>query len=316
MKNYKELLEDLKDPKLSERIKELYEQAIKNSIHRSAFNFKSNPTTIKEVINSFDWYLTKEDGLHWNRIHYNIDHYIKNHIVLLAQLKDKDLADKIEFNYLRAVVNKDYRNSSKSFTETPCSLNEIINSFTWDKTIEGVTYWVKIYRNIEDYMKTNKTDESNEYVSILKSDYDKMKEILSKNEIREEKFKVWKPDYGKEYYILLSNGEVLKEAWCSSSVHNDRYSLGNCFKTKQDCEFYRDKTKVLVSMERRMLELNGGKDPYTGKSDNYTLIYYNAKINVTSVYTVKSTYRFFKCDNAALFLEEFKDSIIKYNIEL
>lgn len=51
----------------------------------------------------------------------------------------------------------------------------------------------------------------------------------------------WKPKDGEDYYYILSNGIVHLSTWFDYKVDNSRFSIGNCFKTKEEAEIMAEK---------------------------------------------------------------------------
>ncbi len=49
----------------------------------------------------------------------------------------------------------------------------------------------------------------------------------------------WKPEWGHEYWIVDTFGDVAGSTY-NSSVDESRFDLGNCFRTKEEAEHARD----------------------------------------------------------------------------
>lgn len=56
----------------------------------------------------------------------------------------------------------------------------------------------------------------------------------------------WKPKDGEDYYYIISNGIVHLSTWFDYKVDNSRFSIGNCFKTKEEAETMAEKFKKLL----------------------------------------------------------------------
>ena len=76
--------------------------------------------------------------------------------------------------------------------------------------------------------------------------------------------KVWKPREGEIYYSINSSGYVFETTACIEAfpgVHEDRFSIGNCFKTQEEAEFALEKQRVIVELERFAKEHNKNDNP-------------------------------------------------------
>lgn len=60
----------------------------------------------------------------------------------------------------------------------------------------------------------------------------------------------WRPEIGEDYYFLSNVGEVIAEPWLGSEVDEFRYLVGNCFKTKDATERYRDYLKAIATVRQ------------------------------------------------------------------
>lgn len=70
------------------------------------------------------------------------------------------------------------------------------------------------------------------------------------------KNKVWKPEYGKIYYCIVNDKGIIISDWNNDTVDNNRYELGNCFKTREDAKFALERQKVITELKRFSLENN------------------------------------------------------------
>ena len=63
--------------------------------------------------------------------------------------------------------------------------------------------------------------------------------------------KIWKPKCGEKYWYITLVG-VSEETWNGSGDGFDlgAYELGNCFRTKEEAEFAREKQKIKVGLQR------------------------------------------------------------------
>lgn len=83
----------------------------------------------------------------------------------------------------------------------------------------------------------------------------------------EEKSKVWKPKNNESFYIINQNGDVDYVAGLSNSTfaisyneyltsRQNKYSIGNCFPTKEKAEFAVERLKVIAELKRFAQEHN------------------------------------------------------------
>lgn len=80
-------------------------------------------------------------------------------------------------------------------------------------------------------------------------------ELVEKS--NKENNKVWKPADREKYYYIRNDGEVYHgfyEKYCSADCGN--YSMGNCFRTREEAEFAAEKLKVSAELKRFAKENN------------------------------------------------------------
>lgn len=68
--------------------------------------------------------------------------------------------------------------------------------------------------------------------------------------------KMRKPENGEQYYIIYSYGGIDLCVWCDTKEDKGRYSIGNCFKSKEETEFAVEKAKVIAELKRFAEENN------------------------------------------------------------
>lgn len=68
-------------------------------------------------------------------------------------------------------------------------------------------------------------------------------------EIKKENGGRWKPERNDKYFYMSSHGEVCDDKWEEYEEDNDRYSIGNCFRTKEEAEFAAEKLKVIAELK-------------------------------------------------------------------
>ena len=80
-------------------------------------------------------------------------------------------------------------------------------------------------------------------------DESKIKEVLGVN-----KSKVWKPEKNDKVWILAGDGKVINPNPFHIDENYSYYLYGNCFETKEEAEFARDKQIFLTKFERYLRE--------------------------------------------------------------
>jgi hypothetical protein len=106
---------------------------------------------------------------------------------------------------------------------------------------------------------------------------------------REPEPKVWKPEIGDEYFYVKTNGEIGSAGW-DDIVDKDRYALGDCFRTKEEAKFAREKLKVIAELKRFAQKYNTEEIDWNNKNQpKYRMYYsYNTKhIRIESCFGVK-----------------------------
>lgn len=58
------------------------------------------------------------------------------------------------------------------------------------------------------------------------------------------------PQEGDSYYRLTSDDYIVKERWYGDEVDCFRYDIGNCFRTEEEAEWYREHLKVCAELRR------------------------------------------------------------------
>ena len=80
-------------------------------------------------------------------------------------------------------------------------------------------------------------------------DESKIKEVLGVKES-----KVWKPINHQRLFSILHDGTIGNTIWNSSPYCKTAYEIGNCYETKEEAEFARDKQIFLTKFERYLRE--------------------------------------------------------------
>lgn len=84
----------------------------------------------------------------------------------------------------------------------------------------------------------------------------------------------WKPKRRDEYFYLDSNGFVQISAWTKHEFDFQRFDLGNCFKTEQEAEEYKENLLTKQALKDLALELNDGVE-ICWKDENQPKFYIN-----------------------------------------
>lgn len=106
---------------------------------------------------------------------------------------------------------------------------------------------------------------------LIKALFDKCCERVNKKEEKKSEPKIWKPEYGDWYWFVGSDGQINNCEWANDRIDRGRYSMGNCFRTKEEAEFAREKQKVKTELQRYADEYN---DPDQEEWDGANFHYY------------------------------------------
>ena len=112
------------------------------------------------------------------------------------------------------------------------------------------------------------------------------------------KSKVWKHKIENHYYYIDCNGNEGTEFdyWGNNCIDEYRYTIGNCFPTKEKAEFAVERLKVIAELKRFAQEHNEKEiDWSTCDKDKFYLIYdyYNDCVNCANTFGNKSNNIYF-----------------------
>ena len=147
-------------------------------------------------------------------------------------------------------------------------------------------------------------DELKEKIEELENQVNSLKFEGIKKGVRQ------KPEDGEEYFFIDSFGEIYHND--SDDDYHDlfRYNTGNCFKTEQEAEYYKENLLTKQALKDLALELNNGIeiDWKSEKQDKYYLYldYQTNTLSMNWVYTEQENTTY--CLNAE-FLVIAKDRI-------
>lgn len=149
------------------------------------------------------------------------------------------------------------------------------------KVGEDGLYWEdEIFEQKED----NKMENQNITVNMENLSQEERTTLLSLIEkANKPKNKVWKPEENEKYYYSYSYGSIEFDIFHNSNasgtyLHEERYAIGNCFKTKEEAEFALEKQKVIMELKRFALEHNE-KDIDWHDSKRKYYLYFNHEQN-------------------------------------
>lgn len=72
------------------------------------------------------------------------------------------------------------------------------------------------------------------------------------------KSKMWRPMHGESYYYINSVGSIECSKY-NSYVHENRFLIGNCFKTEAEAKFTVEHLKVLNELRQFASDSNNGQ---------------------------------------------------------
>lgn len=134
--------------------------------------------------------------------------------------------------------------------------------------------------------------------------------------------KVWKPVSDDSYYAMLVDGSVTSSCWHDSGLDECVYSLGNCFKTKEQAQFEVGRRRFLAFFERSLRENEEFEVDYSDqRQEKFDLFLNNQarRVHVNSYYDVQSVSRRYVTTNKSYlekFIEEYEEELIKYYFEI
>ena len=96
-----------------------------------------------------------------------------------------------------------------------------------------------------------------EWTKILENLKDIAVGLINKaNEKSNEKPKVFVPELGGNYYIIDTRAKIKCLPFGDDEYDEDCFSIGNCFRTREQAEFALEKQKVYTELKRYALEHN------------------------------------------------------------
>ena len=84
--------------------------------------------------------------------------------------------------------------------------------------------------------------------------------------------KIWKPECGEWYWYIGSDGQISHCEWANDRIDRGRYSMGNCFRTKEEAEFAREKQKIKTELQRFADKYNDpDQEEWDGENYHYKI---------------------------------------------
>lgn len=128
------------------------------------------------------------------------------------------------------------------------------------------------------------TSQNNITVNMENLSEEERKQLLALIEkANQPKEGLWKPAIKEPYYFIqYSTSDITKGRNDGMYLDNDRFLIGNCFRTKEDAEFAIEQLKVLAELRK----LSGGFKPKP--SEEHYNIYYsyqNKEISIAEYYS-------------------------------
>ena len=132
----------------------------------------------------------------------------------------------------------------------------------------------------------NKIEELEKQAKSILEEIEKLK-----NEEKVES-KVWKPKENEDYYYISSNVICYADIWEKGVCDEDRYEIGNCFKTKEEAEKTVEKAKIYTQLKRLAEENNTEPIDWEDTEQRKYYIeysYYYKEFEKSCGYSVKDT---------------------------
>lgn len=106
----------------------------------------------------------------------------------------------------------------------------------------------------------------------------------------EGKKKRWKPKNGEVYWHINTFGQVFTDTWRECDFDEKAYKLGNCYRTKEECEFAIECKLVEQELKDYADEHNEHEIVWDGNTANCTLYYDHIKKEIRIVSYISVQY--------------------------
>lgn len=126
----------------------------------------------------------------------------------------------------------------KERRKTNMNFKEAYEEFKKGKKIRRKEWAEGVFYNDHDSIVTIKDAIANDW------------EVVEKN-------KVWKPKKNERYYFIHDNNSfIVDDTNDNTDIDNNRFAIGNCFKTKEEAQHMVEKLKVIRELKDFALENN------------------------------------------------------------
>ena len=158
---------------------------------------------------------------------------------------------RLDRTYNKFTINRKMKNLAGTIV-TIQRINE-----NYYRIVEDDGMWGWTDKMFEDKVEENKMDNNNITVNMENLSQEERSTLLSLiGKANKPKNKVWKPEKDETYYYSYSDGNIEEATWDNLNVDENRYAIGNCFKTKEEAEFALERQKVITELKRFALEHN------------------------------------------------------------
>lgn len=107
---------------------------------------------------------------------------------------------------------------------------------------------------------------------LIKALFDKCCERANQKEEKKSEPKIWKPECGEWYWFIGTDGQINKCEWANDRIDQGSYPMGNCFRTKEEATFAREKQKIKIELQRFADEHNDlDKEKWDGENVHYCI---------------------------------------------
>ena len=124
---------------------------------------------------------------------------------------------------------------------------------------------------------------------------------------------LFKPEHGQGYWLISDSGNIHRNRWDTYKIDQNRYSIGNCFSTRQEAE---DAVRVLKLIQKARESQNGFvPDWEDGVQAKYSLNFHMGDIGISDYYFVNldPTFGFWKDESVCeQFIEDNHDELLWY----
>lgn len=96
--------------------------------------------------------------------------------------------------------------------------------------------------------------------------------------------KIWKPECGEWYWFIGTDGQINNCEWANDRVDRGIYSMGDCFRTKEEATFAREKHKVKTELQRFADKHNDSdQEKWDEANLHYYIVYDVSKDDLTLI---------------------------------